>query len=478
MASGNVQVWNRNLFGSLAWRLGAGMNQRDKSNHKDHKNHKGTDGQRHAVKIQHRESFKLRDFLKTLGPGLITGASDDDPSGIGTYSQAGAQLGYGIGWTMLLTFPLMAAIQEISGRVGRVTGQGIAGNIRQHYSATLLNIVVALLFIANTINIAADLGAMADASRLLIGGPGIAYVLLFGVTSVVAQIFLDYKRYVAVLKWLTLSLFAYVGALAVAHISWGQALTGVLVPRITWSADYFTTIVAIFGTTISPYLFFWQASQEAEDQRVDVTKRPLIDRHYGAQKEFHRIRADTVVGMAFSNLIALSIIITAAATLHANGKTDIQTSAQAAEALRPIAGAFAEVVFALGIVGTGLLAIPVLAGATAYAVGEGRQWRVGLARKPKEAAAFYAVLALSGAIGIGLNFTSINPISALYWSAVINGVLAVPVMVLLMIMARRKVVMDRFVIAGPLLWLGWLSTAAMALSVIGMMIGFFVGSGE
>jgi NRAMP (natural resistance-associated macrophage protein)-like metal ion transporter len=478
MASGNVQVWNRNLFGSLAWRLGAGMNQRDKRNHKDHKNHKGTDGQRHAVKIQHRESFKLRDFLKTLGPGLITGASDDDPSGIGTYSQAGAQLGYGIGWTMLLTFPLMAAIQEISGRVGRVTGQGIAGNIRQHYSATLLNVVVALLFIANTINIAADLGAMADASRLLIGGPGIAYVLLFGVTSVVAQIFLDYKRYVAVLKWLTLSLFAYVGALAVAHISWGQALTGVLVPRITWSADYFTTIVAIFGTTISPYLFFWQASQEAEDQRVDVTKRPLIDRHYGAQKEFHRIRADTVVGMAFSNLIALSIIITAAATLHANGKTDIQTSAQAAEALRPIAGAFAEVVFALGIVGTGLLAIPVLAGATAYAVGEGRQWRVGLARKPKEAAAFYAVLALSGAIGIGLNFTSINPISALYWSAVINGVLAVPVMVLLMIMARRKVVMDRFVIAGPLLWLGWLSTAAMALSVIGMMIGFFVGSGE
>jgi NRAMP (natural resistance-associated macrophage protein)-like metal ion transporter len=452
------------------------MSHRDKKNHK--KNHKETNNQRHAAKIQRRVSFNLRDFLKTLGPGLITGASDDDPSGIGTYSQAGAQLGYGIGWTMLLTFPLMAAIQEISGRVGRVTGQGISGNIRQHYSAALLNVVVALLFIANTINIAADLGAMADASRLLIGGPGIAYVLLFGVTSVAAQIFVDYNRYVAVLKWLTLSLFAYVGALAVAHISWGQALTGVLVPRITWSADYFTTIVAIFGTTISPYLFFWQASQEAEDQRVDVTKRPLIDRHYGAQKEFHRIRADTIVGMAFSNLIALSIIITAAATLHANGKTDIQTSAQAAEALRPIAGAFAEVVFALGIVGTGLLAIPVLAGATAYAVGEGRQWRVGLARKPKEAAAFYAVLALSAAIGIGLNFTPINPISALYWSAVINGVLAVPVMVLLMIMARRKVVMDRFVITGPLHWLGWLSTAAMALSVIGMMVGFFVGSGE
>ena len=254
----------------------------------------------------------------------------------------------------------MAAIQEISARVGRVTGHGIAGNVRRHYSMLLLNVVVALLFIANTINIAADLGAMADATKLLIGGPGIVYVVAFGVVSVVAQIFLDYKRYVSVLKWLTLSLFAYVGALAFAHISWSEALAGILIPRLTWSGDYFTTIVAIFGTTISPYLFFWQASQEAEDQRVDITKQPLIDKHYGAQKEFHRIRADTVVGMAFSNLIALSIIFTAAATLHAAGKTDIQTSAQAAEALRPIAGAFAEIIFALGIVGTGLLAIPVL----------------------------------------------------------------------------------------------------------------------
>jgi NRAMP (natural resistance-associated macrophage protein)-like metal ion transporter len=433
--------------------------------------------QKPAPKIKPPQPFSPRGFLNTLGPGLITGASDDDPSGIGTYSQAGAQLGYSVGWTMLLTFPLMVAIQEISARVGRVTGLGIAGNICRHYSILLLNVVVALLFIANTINIAADLGAMADATRLLIGGarvPGIIYVLAFGVTSVAAQIFLDYKRYVSVLKWLTLSLFAYVGALAFAHISWGEALAGVFVPRLTWSGDYFTTIVAIFGTTISPYLFFWQASQEAEDQRVDITKQPLIDKHYGAQKEFHRIRADTVVGMAFSNLIALSIIVTAAATLHAAGKTDIQTSAQAAEALRPIAGAFAEIIFALGIVGTGLLAIPVLAGSTAYAVGEGRQWPVGLARKPKEAGAFYAVLALSAAIGIALNFTSINPISALYWSAVVNGVLAVPVMVLLMIMSRRKDVMGHFVIGGPLYWLGWLSTGAMLLSVVAMVAGFFL----
>lgn len=432
--------------------------------------------QKPALKAQVHKPFRLRDFIKSLGPGLITGASDDDPSGIGTYSQAGAQFGYGIGWTMLLTFPLMVAIQEISARVGRVTGHGISGNVCRHYPSWLLTVVVALLFIANTINIAADLGAMADATKLLIGAHGIIYVVLFGVTSVAAQIFLDYHRYVAVLKWLTLSLFAYVGALAFAHISWGQALAGVLVPRFIWSGDYFTTIVAILGTTISPYLFFWQASQEAEDQRVDATKQPLIDKHYGAQKEFHRIRADTIVGMAFSNLIALSIIVTAAATLHAAGKTDIQTSAQAAEALRPIAGAFAEIIFALGIVGTGLLAIPVLASATAYAVGEGGRWPVGLARKPKEAAAFYAVLALSAAIGIALNFTSINPISALYWSAVVNGALAVPVMVLLMTMSRRRDVMGRFVIGGPLYWLGWLSTAVMLLSVVAMAVGFVVGS--
>ncbi|MGY3442321.1 MULTISPECIES: NRAMP family divalent metal transporter [unclassified Bradyrhizobium] len=427
-----------------------------------------------ADKAAQRQPFSVRNILKTLGPGLITGASDDDPSGIGTYSQAGAQLGYGIGWTMLLTFPLMTAIQEISARVGRVTGHGIAGNVCRHYPGWLLALVVLLLFIANTINIAADLSAMADATRLLIGGPAIVYVVLFGVTSVAAQIFMNYRRYVAVLKWLTLSLFAYVAALAFAKVSWTEVLAGVLLPRVTWSADYFTTIVAILGTTISPYLFFWQASQEAEEQRVDPNKHPLIRRHYGAQREFSRIRADTITGMAFSNLIALSIIVTAAATLHATGKTDIQTSAQAAEALRPIAGPFAEVIFALGIVGTGLLAIPVLAGATAYAVSEGRRWPVGLARKPKEAIAFYSVLALSGGIGIALNFTPIDPISALYWSAVVNGVLAVPVMVLLMFMARHKEVMGRFVIGAWLYWLGWLSTGAMGLSVIAMGIGFLL----
>jgi len=426
-----------------------------------------------APKTEAAEPFSLRGILNKLGPGLVTGASDDDPSGIGTYSQAGAQLGYGIGWTMLFTFPLMVAIQEISARVGRVTGRGIAGNVCRHYPAWLLNIVIALLFVANTINIAADLAAMGDALKLLIGGPGFLYVLVFGVASVVAQIFIDYARYSAVLKWLTLSLFAYVAALFFAKVSWGEALHGIVVPQIQWTSALLTTLVAILGTTISPYLFFWQASQEAEDQRVDAKKQPLAEKHSGAQKEFHRIRADTMVGMAFSNLIAISIIITAAATLNATGKTDIETSAQAAEALRPIAGAMAEFIFALGIIGTGLLAVPVLAGSAAYAIGEGRRWTVGLSRKPREAMAFYVVLALSAGIGILLNFTPINPISALYWSAVINGVLAVPVMILLMFLARRRDVMSKFVVTGPLYWLGWLSTAVMAVCVVAMGVGFF-----
>jgi NRAMP (natural resistance-associated macrophage protein)-like metal ion transporter len=425
-------------------------------------------------KVQKRQTFRAKNFLKTLGPGLITGASDDDPSGIGTYSQAGAQLGFGIGWTMLLTYPLMAAIQEISARVGRVTGHGIAGNVCRHFSQPLLWTLLAMLFVANTVNIAADLGAMADALKLLIGGPRIFYVIAFGVVSVAAQIFFDYKRYVAVLKWLTLSLFTYVIALAVVKVPWGEALRGVLIPSISWNAAFLTTLVAILGTTISPYLFVWQSAQEAEEQRIDKDKTPLKRDSSDARVEFHRIRLDTLIGMGFSNLIALAIIITTAATLHANGVTDIQSSAQAAEALKPVAGPFAELIFALGIIGTGLLAIPVLAGSTAYAVGEGLKWPVGLARKPKEATAFYVVLAISGLLGIALNFMPIDPIKALYWSAVLNGVLAAPVMVGLMVLARRTKVMGKLVVKGWLYWLGWASTVAMAFCIIAMVIGFFI----
>jgi NRAMP (natural resistance-associated macrophage protein)-like metal ion transporter len=413
-------------------------------------------------------------FLERLGPGLITGASDDDPSGIGTYSQAGAQLGFGVSWTMLLTYPLMTAIQEICGRVGRVTGHGIAGNVCRNYPAVVVWSLVVLLFVANTINIAADLGAMADAVKLLIGGPAFVYVILLGTISVLAQVFFEYKRYVGILKWLTLVLFAYVIALAVVKVPWVEALEGLLIPKIQWNAAFLTTLVAIFGTTISPYLFVWQSSEEAENQRTDANKKPLRDDASTQEKEFRRIRIDTLVGMAVSNVIAIAIIMTTAATLHSKGITDIQSSSQAAQALKPVAGAFAEIIFALGIIGTGLLAIPVLAGSTAYAVGEGRKWPVGLSRKPKQAIAFYSVLALSVLLGIGLNFTPLDPIKALYWSAVINGILAAPVMALLMILVRRKDIMGELIVTGWLYGLGWASTAAMALCIVGMAVSLFV----
>ena len=416
----------------------------------------------------------IRGFLERLGPGFITGASDDDPSGIGTYSQAGAQLGFGISWTMLLSYPLMVAIQEISARIGRVTGHGIAGNVCRNFPAPTIWSLVTLLFIANTINIAADLGAMADATRLLIGGPAGVYVVVYAAVSVLAQIFFNYKRYASILKWLTLSLFAYVIALAMVHVPWSEAIKGLVIPRITWSAAFLTTLVAILGTTISPYLFVWQSSQEAEEQRIDNQKKPLKQDSSGQKGEFRRIRIDTLLGMAFSNLIAIAIIITTAATLHEKGVTDIQSSAQAAKALEPIAGRFAEFIFALGIVGTGLLAVPVLAGSTAYAIGEGRKWPVGLSRKPRQAVAFYGVLALSVILGVALNFTPIDPIKALYWSAVINGVLAAPVMVMLMLLVRRPKVMGDLVVTGWLYALGWTSTVAMALCIVGMGITLFL----
>lgn len=407
-------------------------------------------------------------LLKVLGPGLITGASDDDPSGIATYSQAGAQLGYAIGWTMLITYPLMSAIQEISARIGRTTGQGIAGNLCRHYPGWLLQPIVGLLFVANTINIGADLGAMGDGVALLIGGYSPVYVVVFGAFCVTTQILMTYKRYASLLRWLTLSLFSYVAVLAVVHVPYGEALRGLLIPKITWTAEFFTTLVAILGTTISPYLFFWQASQEAEEERISSRKKPLTKAPQQADPAFERIRLDTLIGMAFSNIVALSIIVATAATLHDKGITNVETSAQAAEALKPIAGEFASLIFALGIVGTGLLAVPVLAGSTAYAIGEGRKWPVGLARKPKEAIAFYSVIAVATALGVAMNFSPINPIKALYWSAVINGIVSVPVMIIMMIMTAQPRVMGKFVISGWLRWLGWASTGAMAACVVGM----------
>lgn len=412
-------------------------------------------------------------FLRTIGPGFITGASDDDPSGIGTYSQAGAQLGFNIGWTMLITFPLMAAIQEIAGRIGRTTGKGISGNLCRYYPTTMY-FVVLLLFIANVINIGADLSAMADALKLLIGGPNWLYVIVFGLVSVSAIIFLDYSRYVTVLKWTTLSLFAYVIAVFAAHVPWLEAVKGLLIPHVEWNAAFFTTLVAILGTTISPYLFFWQASQEVEEEELDPKAKPLKWAPWQASKAFARIRADTLVGMGFSNVIAIAIIFTAAATLHKAGVTDINSSTDAAKALEPIAGKFAFVIFAAGIIGTGLLAVPVLAGSAAFAVGEACRWPVGLQRKPKEAVAFYATLAAAALLGMGIMFTPIDPIKALYWSAVVNGICAVPVMIVMMLMTSRAEIMGDFPVQGWLRALGWLSTLAMALCVAGLSVQWLI----
>jgi len=412
--------------------------------------------------------------VTVLGPGLITGASDDDPSGIATYSQAGAQFGFAATWTLLFSFPLMTAIQEISARIGRTTGRGIAANIRIHYSNWVLQAIVALLLIANTINIGADLGAMGDALHLLVGGPSLLYVVPFGVLCAGLQIFVSYARYAAILRWLTLSLFSYFGTVLVVHIPWGELARGFFIPTLKADAAFWTAVVAILGTTISPYLFFWQASQEVEETRRVAERKPLVRAPEQGPRELERIRLDTAIGMALSNLVALAIMVTTAATLHVAGVTNIETSTQAAEALRPVAGPFAFTVFTIGIVGTGLLAVPVLAGSAAYAVAEARRWPEGLARKPKSAMAFYATIALATLIGMLINFTPLNPIKALYWSAVINGVVAVPVMAIMMTMTAREKIMGEFVIGGLLRAVGWIATAAMAAAVLGMAITSFL----
>ncbi|WP_242138879.1 divalent metal cation transporter [Sphingomonas sp. TREG-RG-20F-R18-01] len=398
--------------------------------------------------------------LSVMGPGLVTGAADDDPSGIATYSQVGAQFGYSLGWILLFSYPLMVVTQEIAARIGCVTGVGIAQNLRRHYPRSLLRLVVLLLVVANVINLGADLGAMGAAVGLLIGGPEHIYTLLFGIICVLLEVFMDYPRYAAVLKWSTLSLFAYVGVVFASHVSLRSAMTATLFPSFTFDAAHAMALVAILGTTISPYLFFWQSGQEVEEQHRRHVK-PLCVTPKTAIAELSRIRADTIVGMGFSNLIALFIIIATAATLHAHGITDIQTSSQAAEALRPIAGVFTFGLFALGIIGTGMLAIPVLAGSAAYGVSEMFGWTSGLRRKPREARAFYAVIAVATLAGAALNFTAIDPIKALYWSAVVNGVLAAPLMAVMIMIAMNKRVMGRLTLSPAMVAAGGVATAVM-----------------
>ena len=419
------------------------------------------------VDIKQPERPKL---LEVMGPGLITGASDDDPSGIATYSQVGAQFGYGLAWTLVFTYPLMAAIQEISARIGRVTGRGIAGNLRAYYPLPLLRGIVGLLLLANVINIGADLGAMGAAFKLLIGGPAFLYVVAFAALSIGLEVFVRYSRYVSVLKYLTLSLLAYVATVFVVGTPWLEVAKSIVLPPLSFDKNYILAVVAVLGTTISPYLFFWQAEEEVEEEQEKPEKSPLKDAPLQAPAEFERIRIDTYVGMALSNLVALFIVITTAATLHAHGQTDIQTSAQAAEALRPIAGPFAFALFALGIIGTGLLALPVLAGSAAYALGEAMRWPVGLAKTAGRARGFYGTIAVATVIGAALNFTSIDPIKALFWSAVINGVVAVPVMVTMMLMTRRKDIMGQFVLPVVLRILGWIATCVMALTVVALAV--------
>jgi NRAMP (natural resistance-associated macrophage protein)-like metal ion transporter len=418
-----------------------------------------------AIKVKQSDRPKL---LNVLGPGLITGASDDDPSGIATYAQAGAQYGYALGWTLLLTYPLMCAIQMVSAQIGRVTGLGLAGNMRRHYPLYALYTLIGLLVVANVINLGADLGAMAAALNLLIPGPTWLYIAGFALAIALLEIFVRYSLYASVLRWLTLSLFAYVATVFAVGVPWNNVATGLLVPHIQWSGGYLTMVVAVFGTTISPYLFFWQASEEVEEEREDPSAKPLFKAPAEGPHELRRIQWDTLIGMGLSNLIALCIMVTTAATLNAHNITDVQTSSQAAEALRPIAGSFAFFIFALGVIGTGLLAVPVLAGSAAYALGEAFGWRVGLAQRPARAKAFYAAIAIATLLGAFENFTSLDPIKALFWSAVINGVAAVPIMAMIMLMASQHKIMGRFTLRPWLRSLGWVATAAMALAAVGM----------
>lgn len=412
------------------------------------------------------KNLRLPDSLRKLGPGLITGAADDDPSGIATYSQAGAQFGYSMLWTTIFTLPLMVAIQMVSARIGYVTRQGLAANIKTSFPRWVLLTVISMLLIANTLNVAADIAAMAEALRLLVGGSAHLYAVAFGLICLLLQVFLPYRTYVRWLKWLTLALLSYVAVVFTLHLDWGMVAGKILHPGITINHDMLLMIVAVFGTTISPYLFFWQAAQEMEDSAGLPTPTPQeIDR------KLRHIKLDTVMGMSFSNLIAFFIILSTAATLHAVGISDIQTSAQAAEALRPLAGEFTFVLFSMGIIGTGMLAVPVLAGSAAYAVAEAAGWQEGLNSRldRNEGRGFYGVIAAATIVGVILCFTPMDPVKELFWAAVINGVISVPIMVVMMLLASRVSIMGPHVIRKRLRWLGWAATGVMALTVLGML---------
>jgi len=413
-----------------------------------------------------------KSFLARLGPGLITGAADDDPSGIGTYSQVGAQFGYGLSWSLLFSLPFMTVIQDVAAQIGSVTGRGIAANLRRHYAKPLLWAAVSLLLFANVVNLGADLSAMGAVMQMLLGGEIVAYTLGFGLLCVLLEIFLNYRQYAAVLKFTTLSLFAYVAVVLSVHLPWSEALRGVLVPHIEWTTAFATGFVAILGTTISPYLFFWQAAQEIEEEKRTHSK-PLYVTPGKAGPEMARIRQDTLLGMVFSNIVAIFIVWAAAATLNAHGVTTIESAAQAAEALRPVAGRFAFLLFALGIVGTGLLAIPVLAGSAAYAVAEMAGHPASLDSRPLKARLFYGTIAATTLAGALLQSVGVNPVRALYWSAVINGVLAAPLMALMMLIVTNPRAMGHLTLGRRGAVLGWAATAIMAAATLLFFVSLF-----
>ncbi|WP_028232071.1 NRAMP family divalent metal transporter [Paraburkholderia mimosarum] len=411
-----------------------------------------------------------RSWISRLGPGLVTGAADDDPSGIGTYSQAGAQFGFALLWTLLLTYPLMVAIQMTSARIGRVSGKGLASNMREFGPKWLVIVLVLLLAVANTINIAADLAAMGAAIHLLVPGPQLLYVTVIGAASAALQISVPYENYARILKWMTLVLFSYVAVAFIVPIDWREVAVSLVWPRVQFSSDYLTMVVAVLGTTISPYLFFWQASQEVEELRANATDRGLRwVSSFRAYRQLNRITADTWIGMGFSNAVAFFIMLSAAATLHAHHVT-IQTSADAARALEPIAGHLAAYVFAAGIVGTGLLALPVLAGSAAYGAAGAFRWRSSLSLHMTLAREFYSVIAVAIIGGTAITFLHLDPVKALYWSAVINGLAAVPVMIVVMLMGSSPRVMGKFAITGVLRAGGWLATALMAFAAVAMFV--------
>jgi NRAMP (natural resistance-associated macrophage protein)-like metal ion transporter len=399
----------------------------------------------------------------------VTGASDDDPSGIGTYAQAGAQFGFGLLWTMLLTYPLMAAIQEIAARIGRVTGRGLAANLRSLYPRWLLYSVVGLLVVANTINIGADVAAMGAAAHLLLGGAAVGYAIAFVLLSILLEILVPYHRYSKILLGSTAVLLAYVAAASVVDVPWTTVLEATVIPAARFDRDSMMMVVAVLGTTISPYLFFWQASQEVEEERADPVAKPLARAPWQARRQLRRVRTDTLVGMAASNVVAWFIILTTAATLNRGGVHEIGSAAQAALALKPVAGRFASLLFAIGIIGTGLLAIPVLAGSAAYALCEALDLPIGLERKPREVRAFYAIIAVVMLTGLGMTLTPVNPMRALVYSAVANGVVSVPIMVMMMLVGSSRRVMKRFVIPRGLRVVGWIATAIMAAATVAML---------